>query len=110
MQLYKYKGYAESGGKLEGEISAETIEEAERRVSAQAITIISIIPAGMRKSGSAGETTPRKASILRRKVSDGDAAAVLHNLAVMAETGVPFIEALDAIIESARLPKIASAM
>ncbi len=110
MQLYKYKGYAEGGGKLDGEITAESMEDAERRITAQAITIISIIPAGMRKGGQESDSTPRKGSKLRRKIAEADASAVLRNLAVMAETGVPFIEALDAIIESARTPKIAEAM
>ena len=110
MPVFKYKGHAGTGGLLAGEITADTIEEAERKVSAQDVTIISIIPAGMRKSGRGDDSATPKAPMFQRRVSEGDAATVLHNLAVMAETGVPFIEALDAIIESSRTPKIAAAM
>ena len=110
MPVFKYKGYAGSGGHLAGEVVAETIEEAERRVVSQDITIISIIPAGMRKGGRDSEASVPKAPLFARKVSQSDAATVLHNLAVMTETGVPFIEALDAIIGSARTPKIVEVM
>ncbi|HLK15304.1 MAG TPA: type II secretion system F family protein [Fimbriimonadaceae bacterium] len=110
MPVFKYKGYAGGGGQLSGEIMAETIEEAERKVSAQDVTIISIIPAGMRRGGHGADGAPRRVPLFQKRVSEADAATVLHNLAVMSETGVPFIEALDAIIESARTPKISAAM
>ena len=110
MPVFKYKGHAGTGGLQSGEVFAESIEEAERKVSAQDVTIISIIPAGMRRGGRESDSSAPKPPMFQRRVSEADAANVLSNLAVMAETGVPFIEALDAIIESARTPKIAAAM
>jgi type II secretory pathway component PulF len=104
MQLFKYKGYDSDGKRIDGELAAQTIEEVERRVSAQAVTIISIIPAGAAKgaskepSGSAGRGKSR--------VSDVDLATILKDLSVMSQTGVPFVEALDAVIETARTPQI----
>lgn len=110
MPVFKYKGYAGAGGQVNGEITAETIEDAERRVASQDVTIISIVPAGMRRGAKSSEGAPPKAPLFQKRVAESDASAALHNLAVMAETGVPFIEALDAIIEGARTPKIAAAM
>lgn len=104
MPLFKYRGYDPSGVKVDGEMSANTIEDVERRIAAQAVTIISIIPAGASRTASSGGdvSAPRG----RKKVSDGDIAKILQDLAVMAETGVPFVEALDAVIETARTPTI----
>lgn len=105
MQLYKYKGYDATGNKVDGEISAKSIDEVERRMSAQSVTVIAIIPAGA-KRGNASETTTASPAAKGKKVSHADLAIVLRDLAVMAETGVPFIEALDAVIVSARTPTI----
>src|SRR4051812_6444233 len=105
MQLYKYKGYDANGKKIDGEITAGSIDEVERRMSAQAVTIIAIIPAGVRKAASPEGSS--SAPIAKgKKVSHADLAIVLRDLAVMAETGVPFVEALDAVIVSARTPVI----
>jgi type II secretory pathway component PulF len=110
MPAYKYKGYQQDGAKTDGEISAESLEEAERRLAARDITVVAIVPAGLRKQHSSPTEEPRKGSGLKRKVSDQDSGDVLENLAVMAATGVPLVEALDAIIESARTKRIAEAM
>jgi type IV pilus assembly protein PilC len=105
MQLFKYKGYDSHGKKVDGEMTAHTIEEVERRVSSQSVTIIAIIPAGISKGSATNDaSTPTK--FTGKKVSDADVATVLKDLAVMAETGVPFVEALDAVIETARTPVI----
>ena len=45
MHVFKYKGYDDSGKKVEGEIQAATMDEAERRIAAQAVSLIAIIPA-----------------------------------------------------------------
>lgn len=105
MQLYKYKGYDVSGNKVDGEIKANSIDEVERRMSAQAVTVIAIIPAGVKKAGSS-ESSGSTPVVRGKKVSHADLAIVLRDLAVMAETGVPFVEALDAVIVSARTPTI----
>ena len=110
MHVFKYKGYDDDGRKVEGEIQAATMDEAERRIASQAVSLIAIIPAGMRKGAETQKVTPEKIQTSRRRIPEADAAGILRNLSVMAETGVPFIEALDAIIQSSRTPRIANAM
>jgi len=116
MQVYKYKGYDLAGQKVEGEISGASMEEVERKIAAQAVTIISIMPAGARRkgassseSGSAKEGTGGL-SFGRKKLNDNDLAAILTDLAVMAETGVPFVEALEAVMLTARTQTIATGL
>jgi len=110
MQLFKYKGYDTDGKKVEGEITGTTIDEVERKVSAQAVTIISIIPAGAVRGGGSSSSDSEGGGGFklfgRKRVSDADLAVVLRDLAVMAQTGVPFVEALDAVIETARTSTI----
>lgn len=112
MQLFKYKGYDESGQKVDGEMVANSIEEVERRVAAQSVTVIAIIPAGAARGGASGAAPAESGSLPvgKKKFSDGDVAVILRDLAVMAETGVPFVEALDAVIETARTPRIEQAL
>lgn len=104
MQVFKYRGYDASGAKVQGEMSAASVEEVERKMLAQDVTVVAILPAGARKSSTQDSQEPKTAR--RRKVSDAEAAAVLRDLAVMAETGVPFVEALDALIASAVNPSV----
>lgn len=106
MQLFKYKGYDVSGQKIEGELAAATLEEVERRVSAQSVTIISIIPAGVRSGMALKEATLGPTGRNKSRISDTDLATILKDLSVMASTGVPFVEALDAVIETARTKTI----
>lgn len=104
MQVFRYKGYDTHGKKVEGELAAASIEEVERKVSAQSVTVIAIFPAGaIRKTSSEAEGSAPLARLGFRpkKPSDSDLATVLRDLAVMAETGVPFVEALDAVIITA---------
>lgn len=107
MQAFKYVGYDATGDKVSGEIVCGSVEEAERKLSSRDFTIIAIAPAGGRRDLKTEGDTPIPAH-KRRRVSDADAAAILENLAVMAETGVPFIEALEAVANSARTPNIAA--
>lgn len=106
MQAFKYKGYGPDGDKVQGEIVAGNIEEAERRVTAQDVTIIAIIPAGRKLSGGGGGEGDG-ASPRGKTLSDAEAADILHNLSIMAETGVPFVEALEAVAASAKSKKTA---
>jgi type II secretory pathway component PulF len=112
MQVFKYKAYDSTGSMVQGEVSSTSIDEAERRLSAQDVTIISIVPAGFsrKKEGAAGVEMPTEVKVRGRKVAAADVATVLRDLAVMAETGVPFVEALDALISSARTPAISSGL
>jgi type II secretory pathway component PulF len=93
---YQYKGYHSDGRRVEGEIVAASLEEAERKVIGQDVIVISLKPA-TRAAKSATESEQKVRS--GRSVSDGDAAAILKNLAVMVESGVPFLEALDAVAD-----------
>lgn len=105
MHAFKYKGVDAQGSKVEGELSAATMDEVERKLAGQQVTIISIIPAGMRR-GKETPSTPTAAPRVRvrGKVTESDLCTLLGDLAIMAETGVPFVEALDAVIAGARTP------
>jgi len=114
MIAYKYKGIDPAGQRIEGRITALSLDEAERKVGSQGLTILSIVPAekaSAKESSAAAAPTPTGPVIgARKKVSEADAGAILRNLAVMAETGVPFAEAIEASIQSARTPTIVAAM
>lgn len=111
MQVFRYKGYDSAGKKVEGEIAAATIDEVERKVSSQAVTVIAIFPAGaIRKPASSESPTAAKFGFGKKKVPESDIASVLRDLAVMSETGVPFVEALDAVIATARTATLAEGL
>ncbi len=107
MPSFKYKGYDSTGAKVDGEISGASLDEVERRVASQEITIISILPGrvGATSSGST-QNSPKPKSKGKSKITDNDVAGILRDLSIMAETGVPFVEALDAVSASARTPAI----
>ncbi len=105
MHAFKYKGVDAQGAKVDGEMVGATIDEVEHKLAGQRVTIISIVPAGMRR-GKETSAGPESAPRVRRggKVTEADLCTLLSDLAIMAETGVPFVEALDAVIEGARTP------
>ena len=107
MQGFKYKGYDSTGSAVEGHILAATAEEAERRIVAQDVTIISILPAGSKRNQSQEITSDSPAVKGGRSLSVSEAATILQNLALMSETGVPFVEALEAAAVGARSPRVA---
>src|SRR5579862_4417779 len=94
---YHYKGYHSDGKRVEGEIFASSLEEAEKKVIGQDVIVISLQPA-TKANKVATESAPKAKK--GRSISDAEAAAILKNLAVMVESGVPFLEALDAVAES----------
>jgi type IV pilus assembly protein PilC len=109
MVAYTYKGIDPKGQRIEGEISAASLDEAEKRLSMQDISVLSI------REGRPGKVSRTENAVIipshaRKKISAQDSATILRNLAVMAETGVPFVEALDAVIGSARTPAIAASL
>jgi type II secretory pathway component PulF len=108
MVSYAYKGIDGKGVRVEGAISANSIEDAENRLSKQDISVLALRRSGEKVQKN--EQTSVLPEAARHKISPQDAAGVLRNLAVMAETGVPFIEAIDAVIGSARTPRIEAAL
>lgn len=106
MLSFVYKGVDGSGSKVEGQVFAGTLDEAEKKLSIQNISIHVLKPDTGSKGYKKAETAESVAMSARKKVSAQDSADVLNNLAIMAETGVPFVEALDAVIYSARTPAI----
>jgi type IV pilus assembly protein PilC len=107
MQAFKYKGYNSAGEPVDGNIVAASAEEAERRIVAQDVTIIAILPAGAKRNQQPDNPGAQERSTSGRSLSVSDAAAILENLAVMSETGVPFVEALDAAALGAKSPRVA---
>jgi type IV pilus assembly protein PilC len=110
MVSYVYKGVDRRGTKIEGHISAATLDEAEKKLSLQEISIHVLVPSEGAKGFKKIEVSNTKPKLLRKSVSAQDSADILDSLAIMAETGVPFIEALDAVIYSARTPVIRDSM
>lgn len=108
MVSYSYKGIDGKGARVEGAISASSMEDAESRLSKQDISVLALRPTGGKVQKT--EQAVVLPAAARFRIPPQDAAGILRNLAVMAETGVPFIEAIDAVIGSARTPKIEAAM
>ncbi|HLP00035.1 MAG TPA: hypothetical protein VK171_15680, partial [Fimbriimonas sp.] len=106
MVAYAYKGVNRAGTIVEGSIQAETFEEAERKLAGQQISVHALKPLGGGKIVKQKEAPAQISAAAKKKISAQDSADVLGNLAVMAETGVPFVEALDAVIFGARTPAI----
>jgi type II secretory pathway component PulF len=104
MQAFKYKGYDTYGEQVSGEVIANSLDDAERRLALQNVTIIAILPKGRANvpAGSAAGSRAKRG----RGMPEADAAVVLRNLATMAETGVPFVESLDSCALSARTPAV----
>lgn len=109
MEVFRFKGLDSAGQRVSGEISAASLQEAERKVADKDVTVIAILPAGARRSGRTEETA-RPTARTGKRVSEAEAARTLENLAVMMKTGVPFVEALEAAASSARNPRMGEAL
>jgi type IV pilus assembly protein PilC len=111
MEAFKYKGLDPAGQRVTGEVTAASLQEAERKVAAKDVTVIAILPAGARRGHSAAADEIHVAKPSRKsRVSESEVARALENLSVMMKTGVPFVEALDAVGQSVRNPKMAVAL
>ena len=94
--IYRYKGYDTHGARVEGEISATTPEEAERKAAARDVVVTSLVQAGKSSQTEKGQSAqPRRKC---RRTKPGESADILRGLSVMLNAGVPFIEALDGVI------------
>jgi general secretion pathway protein F len=120
MSAYKYKVYDRKGDAREGELSASSLDEAEQKLTQQGDTVVSIVPLLEARNRQAAKaqaksqtrpTSPSPAGQKRKlfgssKANPAEVAATLRNLAVMAESGVPFHDSLVAVslgIESPQL-------
>ncbi len=108
---FKYRVQDRQGKTKEGEMMASSVEEAESRLASQGDTVISIIPllAAREAAKTEAAASPRnlaKVSFGRKKPKTSDIATVLRNLAVMAETGVPFYESLMAASSGVESPAL----
>lgn len=112
MEVFRYKALDAQGNKVSGEVVAPTMAEAEKRISAKDITVIAILPAGARRGGAAegASISGPTASRAKGRISDAEAARTLENLAVMIKTGVPFVEALEAVATSTKNPRVIEAL
>lgn len=107
MQAYRYKGVDATGSKVDGEITAGSIEEAEKKLIAREVTVIAILPATLRSKASS-DSGPSSGP--KGKFKESEVAATLRDLAVMAETGVPFVEALEAVANSSKSQTVKAAL
>lgn len=112
MEQFKYKGLDSTGQRVSGEISAPNLQEAERKIASKDVTVIAILPAGARRGGiSASEDSQAKPAFRQKsKVSAAEVARTLENLSVMMKTGVPFVEALEAVAQSTKNQKMSGAL
>jgi type IV pilus assembly protein PilC len=101
MHAFQYKGYDANGKPITGEMHALSVDEVERRMMNQQVTLVLVTPSrsGKERKGRSGGSTRIRSS---RRISDSEGAAILTNLATMVGAGVPFVEALDAISSIAR--------
>lgn len=113
MTAYKYKGYDSRGQSVTGEVTGSSIEEVESKLAASEVTVISIVPLLLKEKGrtetAGGKTKPAvglNMSIGSKRIKIEEIATVLRNMAVMAETGVPLIEALNAVTAGCSQPKL----
>lgn len=101
MTSFRYQGFDGAGVKTKGELTARSREEVERRLAQQNITPTSILVAKGIKTPSAP-----KAKKQTGRVSDADRATVLRDLATMVDAGVPFVEALEAVVAAKPKPSV----
>jgi type IV pilus assembly protein PilC len=91
---FRYQGFDGAGVKTKGELAANSREEVERRLAQQNITPTSILVAkGIKTPAATAKTKKQKG-----RVSDADRATILRDLATMVDAGVPFVEALEAVV------------
>ena len=111
MEVFKYKGLDAKGERISGEIAASNLQDAERRITAKDVTVIAILPAGARRSGEAlEEAASGRPKPKGKSISDAETGKTLENLSVMLKTGVPFVEALEAVSQSTKNPRMAEAL
>ena len=110
MPTYTYQGFDAAGGRTKGEIAAGSTEEVERRLAQQNVTPVSIVAAKARIVAPAAKAAERPAAPKKgggkRKVTDADRAGLLRDMATMVAAGVPFIETLDAVLDSQSRPSL----
>ncbi len=116
MTAYKYKGYDSKGQTVTGELTGSSIEEVENRLAEGEVTIISIVPLILKERGRVESTSGQGAkkglskTIGGSRVKVEEIAGILRNMSVMAETGVPLIESLNAVTASSANPRIMAGM
>ncbi len=116
MTAFTYQGYDGTGQRTNGEMTAGSIEEVERRLANQRVTPTSIVATKGRKAESPKSAAPVPVAPTkarpgrRRKITDADRADLLRDMATMVNAGVPFVETLDAILDSLAKPTLADAL
>ena len=113
MTAYKYKGIDGRGQSVSGEVSANSVDEVEAKLASSDVTVISIVPLLLntkKSEGSQSQASGLAKPIFSRKVKIDEISAVLRNMAVMAETGVPLIESLNAVTAGCTNVKIESGL
>ena len=98
MPTFAYTARLESGESFAGTVTAASIAEAQKAIRAEGKYPISIKPAAAGGAND-GSTGPARVSVRGIKISRADVISVSQQLAIMIETGVTLIEALDCIAE-----------
>ncbi len=105
MQIWKYVALGPGGRRVTGEITAQSMEEAENLLSAR-----SLFPTKIAPSKQVDETISKPSSSLFakrvKKPKVDDVCEMLRAMAVMVGAGVPLVESLTALAENAAHPGI----
>lgn len=100
------------GTKIQDRLSAETEDMAVRRLHGQGYVVLALAPIMTRRSAIQQESDPVREPFRgrRKRVRLDHIAALSREFAILIETGVPVIEALDALVEHVVHPVIREAL
>jgi type IV pilus assembly protein PilC len=96
--LYHYRAAAESGNMIEGELDAETVEEALQFLSQKGLRPISLKPAKQEGKG--------RFDFFKPKIKTGDKVFLTKYLALMLRVGTDLLSAVNILINDADNPSM----
>lgn len=96
--LYHYRAVADSGNMIEGELDAETVEEALQFLSQKGLRPISLKPAKKEGGG--------RYSFFKRKIKTADKVFLTKYLALMLRVGTDLLSAINILITDAENPSM----
>jgi general secretion pathway protein F len=102
MAAFRYKAVNAEGGRLEGEVVAESEREAARLLERRGLSVLVLEPAIAAQGGG-------KLGRGRRRLAERDVVLALHELATLLASGVALAEAVAAQSRSAHHPRLLQA-
>jgi general secretion pathway protein F len=97
MALFRYEAIDTRGGMVEGQIDAESSQEALQKLSEQALTPTKLED----QSGVSGESAAKAPSMLgfakNRKVNAGEQILIIRELSTLLRAGITLVDAVDSL-------------